>query len=496
MSEPLALLPLALAAGGGRLRAAGSDVDYEAQQLVAAGLTLLQRSAALVRALSGKRSAILLPTSPQFLTALAASEGRGAVLINPLAAPAEIAFQCRDASVGALFTTSAFATRMPKDLVVVLLDDAPRSARVLANGTTRDVDLGSHFGLPLEGATDVQGRDEEAAVVYTSAMRGTPLGAVLTHHNLLANARATVEAARNVSDDHVLALLPFAHLFGLTVTASAPLIAGARITTMDRFNPLKAAELLANGVTEVVGVPAVFMTLLQAIERRGAPMRDSALRLCICGGAPLPRELQDRWADVTGVELRQGYGLTEGAPVCLFNRVALPNARGTLGVPFPGVDVAIFPPVNYTEATRTGTRDRAASAEPLPVGQSGEICVRGANVSPGYLHDGEAGLPRRDGWLCTGDSGHRNADGTITFLGLLKPMFTRNGFNIYPREIERVLCAMPGVQRAQVIAVPEPARENDILLRVAGNVMRQDVQRWCEQHLSAYKQPSVIELVS
>ena len=496
MSEPLALLPLALAAGGGRLCAAGDGSDYEAQQLVAAGLTLLQRSAPLVRALSGKRSAILLPTSPAFLTALAASEGRGAVLVNPLAAPAEIAFQCRDADVGALFTTSAFASRAPKDLVVVLLDDAPRTARVLADGSSRDVDLGSHFGLSLEGERDVPGRNEEAAIVYTSAMLGTPLGAILTHANLLANARSTVEAARNVADDHVLALLPFAHLFGLTVTASSPLLAGGRVTTMERFDPVKAAELLARDVTEVVGVPAVFTALLAAIERRGASFRDSALRLCICGGAPLARALQDRWADVTGVELRQGYGLTEGAPVCLFNRVDLANARGTLGVPFPGVDVAIFPPTSYGPARVTAHDPNASVTAPRPDGESGEICVRGANVSPAYVRDGGAGLPRRDGWLCTGDLGRRNADGTVTFLGVLKPMFTRNGFNIYPREIERVVCAMPGVEHAEVVAIPEPSRENDIRLQVAGNVMKQDVVRWCEQRLSAYKQPSVIELVA
>jgi long-chain acyl-CoA synthetase len=496
VSDPLAFLTLALAAGGGRLRAAGDSTDYEAQQLVAAGLTLLQRSAPLVRALSGKRSALLLPTSPAFLTALAASEGRGAVLVNPLAAPAEIAFQCRDANVGALFTTTAFAARAPRELALVLLDDAPRTARVIAGGTSRDVDLGSHFGLPLEGERDVPGRDEEAAIVYTSAMRGTPLGAVLTHANLIANARSTAEAAANTADDHVLALLPFAHLFGLTVTASAPLLAGARVTTMERFNPVRATELLANGITEVVGVPAVFMALLSAIVRSGTRLRDSALRLCICGGAPLPRELQDRWADVTGVELRQGYGLTEGAPVCLFNRVDLPNARGTLGVPFPRVEVAIFPPMRYPVAPDASSGAPSSPAERIADGEPGEICVRGANVSPGYLHDANAGLPRRGDWLCTGDSGRRNADGTVTFLGVLKPMFTRNGFNIYPREVERVVCELPGVQRAEVVAIPEPTRENDILLRVTGNVMKQDLERWCEQRLSAYKQPSVIELVA
>ena len=496
MSDPLALLPLALAAGGGRLRTGADGTDHEAQQLVAAGLTLLQRSAPLVRALSGRRSAILLPTSPAFLTALAASEGRGAVLINPLAAPAEIAYQCRDADVGAVFTVAAFADRIPADRAIVLLDDAPRTARVLVGGTSRDVDLGSHFGLSLEGERDVPGRDEEAAIVYTSAMRGTPLGAVLTHANLLANARATMEAAANVADDHVLALLPFSHLFGLTVTASAPLLAGARVTTIERFNPLKAAELLANGITEVVGVPAVFTALLSAIERRGTSIRDSVLRLCICGGAPLPRELQDRWADVTGVELRQGYGLTEGAPVCLFNRVSVPNARGTLGVPLPGVEIAILPPETYIQSPRTAEDTRMSDNAPLPDGERGEICVRGANVSPGYLHGSDAGLPRRDGWLSTGDAGRRAPDGTVTFLGVLKPMFTRNGFNIYPREIERVVCSMPGVRRAEVVAIPEPARENDIRLRIAGNVAEDDVKRWCEERLSVYKQPTVIEITA
>jgi long-chain acyl-CoA synthetase len=151
--------------------------------------------------------------------------------------------------------------------------------------------------------------------------------------------------------------------------------------------------------------------------------------------------------------------------------------------------------VKYTTAANASGGATAPIAQPLGAGEAGEICVRGANVSPGYLHDGDAGLPRRGEWLCTGDAGRRNADGTVTFLGVLKPMFTRNGFNVYPREIERVVCGMPGVERAEVVAIPEPTRENDILLRVAGNVMKQDVQRWCEQRLSAYKQPSVIELV-
>ena len=478
MTDPLALLPLALAAGGGRVD------QYETQQLVAAGLTLLQRSAPLVRALRGRRAAILLPTSPAFVTALAAAEGRGAVLVNPLAAPAEIADQFRDADVGAVFTTAAFAPRLPADISTVLLDGAPHTARVTANGAASDVDLGSHFPLALEGEPETPGRAEEAVVVYTSAMAGRPLGAVLTHRNLLANGRACVVAARNTSADHVLALLPFSHLFGLTVTGTSPLLAGARVTTMARFHPARAIELLErHGVTEVVGVPAVFKTLLAMLERRGGPtraqLRTDTLTLCICGGAVLPVELQDRWFDATGVELRQGYGLTEAGPVCLFNRCDLPNRRGTLGVPFPGVRVEVRADVG---------------GPPLPPGTPGEMCVQGDNVGPGYVSHGDAGLRLQDGWLGSGDQGVMNEDGTFTFLGVLKPMFTRSGFNIYPREIERVVSAMPGVRSVRVRAIPDPTREHDIALDVGGDVTVAGVRTWCETRLSAFKQPSEINI--
>jgi long-chain acyl-CoA synthetase len=117
--------------------------------------------------------------------------------------------------------------------------------------------------------------------------------------------------------------------------------------------------------------------------------------------------------------------------------------------------------------------------------------VRGPNVGPGYVGDA-GGLGRHGDWLRTGDRGVRNADGTFTFRGLAKPMFTRNGFNIYPREIERAVLELPGVRSAAVRAVPDPAREHDIALEVAGDVTADEVRRWCAARLSAYKQPSEV----
>lgn len=478
MGNPLGVLPLAIAAHGGTIDGMPSA------QLVAAGLTLLQRSATLARALYGKRSALLLPTCPQFLTALAASDGRGAVLLNPLASASEIAYQLDDAEVGAVFTTTALAAKLPVTIPRVLLDDAPNHAELCHDGSSVRIDLGSHRGLSLEAEMDIDadGSSDEAAVVYTSGMEGRALGAILTHRNLLANGRATVEAAQLTDADHVLAVLPYSHLFGITATLTAPLLAGARVTTMERFNPMKAVDALVDGaVTMFVGVPAVFIGMLTAIERRGGTIHVPALRICICGGAALPVWVQRKWEAATGCALRQGYGLTEAAPVCLFNRVDLPNRIGTLGVAYPGAEVTIRNPT-------TGMA--------LDVGLSGEICVRGPQVGPGYVSGNEHGLRRMDGWLHTGDLGHIDVDGYVTFEGLIKAMFTRNGFNIYPAELRRVIGTLPGVTQVEVRGVAEMAKENDIEVIVYGATDEATVRRWCEQQLASYKQPSRISIVS
>lgn len=472
MSDPLSLLPLACAAHGGRLGAC------EARELVAAGLTLLTRSAPLVRALAGKRSAILLPTGEAFLTALAASDGRGAVFINPLASPHEVAMQLEDANVGAVFTIGALADRLPPGTPHVLLDDAPRQAAVVAGDATKTVDLGTHFGLDLAGDPDAPGREEEAAIVYTSAMAGRPLGAILTHRALLHNARATIAASAMHAGDRMLALLPFSHLFGFTVTLAAPLLAGATVEPTARFHPARAAARLREGdITIVVGVPAVFAALLDALEQDGSARLPDAVRLCICGGAPLDRALQDRWADVTGVELRQGYGLTEAGPVALFNAPPGPNRRGMLGTPYPGTRVAIRDPASG-----------AACAHDEP----GEIWLSGDSLFSGYVTGGEAGLAMRDGWLRTGDLGQMDSSGRVTFVGVHKAMFTRNGFNIYPRELEAVAAAMPGVRAARARGTPHPVRGHDIALEVDGAVTQAAVAAWCADRLAAYKQPQAI----
>lgn len=475
MSDPLSLLPFAVAAGG------GSIDGVEAQQWVAAGNTLLMRSAPLVRTLGGGRSGILLPPCGAFLSALAASDGRGAVLINPLASKPEVVRQLHDAGVTAVFTNVALAGQLPADFPRVLMDDTPKSALVQVPGREQRVDLGSHFGMSIAGSTDSPGREEEAVIVYTSAMAGTPLGAILTHANLISNARVSADALGDEPRDHCLAALPFAHLFGLVVCTCAPLLNGGRVTTMARFHPGRALDLIEQQrVTRLIGVPSMYAALLNVLERRGGRFQAHALRLCLGGGAPVPEALQERWFDATGVELRQGYGLTEASPASLLTRADATNERGTMGT--------------VINATEVSIRDQVTGAL-LPDNRDGEICVRGPHVFRGYVSGGEHGLLVRDGWLKTGDLGIKHSNGTFSFRGLIKPMFTRNGFNIYPREIEAALLRMPGVRSVLSWGIPEPQKENDIAVCVTGAVSETEVKHWAQRELAAYKVPSRIEIV-
>lgn len=432
--------------------------DAFARRLAAAGV-------------AGGRVGLLLPNLPLFPAALHGTLRRGAsaVMLNPLYSSREVAEYLRDSAARVVVTTERLAAMLPQGVQVVVVDDA-----------SAEVDDG------VGGAMDVASTpapDDEAVVIYTAAMEGWARGARLTHRSLGANLRSTVEAMQLTPDDRVMALLPFIHAFGLTVTHNAPLSAGAAVIPVERFHPVRLLDALAaTRATVISGVPAMFVAMLAAAERRGVP--EHALRLVICGGAPPPPGLAERWEALFGVALREGYGLTEGSPVCLFSRTDRPNRPGTLGYPFPGVDVTV----------------RSGDASVLPNGETGEICVEGENVFAGYV--GEDGRNPNDfhgGAFRTGDAGVVEPDGAVRFAGFLKPMFTRSGFNIYPRELERVICEDDRIARVEVSPIPDAVKENEIALTVtpvAGADLDEDaVREICLDCLAQYKQPATITLL-
>jgi acyl-CoA synthetase (AMP-forming)/AMP-acid ligase II len=304
LSNPLALLPIALAAAGGRVN------GTPAASTVAAGFTLLQRSAALVRALAGHRSAILLPPSAAVLTALAASDGRGTVLLPASADRDALAAMLDGADVGAVFTTAALATLLPSsDRAVVLLDAAPRGATVNARGTGTVVDLGSHFGLNLEGEED-DGSDEEFVISYASA----PQRRVYTHRNLFTLARFAVDATALIKSDHALALMSPDNVEAFALSFAGPLLAGARVSTMESFDADEAVRrMIDESVTHLTADASMCSAVADAIERRSPAAPPSALRVCICLGATPSAALRDRWLLLTGSELRVAQGI-EDAP--------------------------------------------------------------------------------------------------------------------------------------------------------------------------------------
>lgn len=293
------LLPLRAAAGG------GSIDGHPAESLVAAGFTLLQRSAVLVRGLAGRRSAILLPASPQSLVALAASDGRGALFVSPLATADEVAELLQHAGVGAVFTASPLADRLPSGTVHVLLDEAPASATVVAaSGAMSRVDLGSHFGLDLEGDATAAGREEECAIVLAadgSARRFESL----THRDLITLARRALQTAGWTPEDRVLVALPAPDPRGFTV-AIAPLLAGARLRSAPGLDAAVLLErITAEGITALIGDTATFEGLLRLPvgDGRSDALASTTLRRCTAIGAARVPGLGSRWESRTGLPL-------------------------------------------------------------------------------------------------------------------------------------------------------------------------------------------------
>ncbi|MDB4949322.1 MAG: lcfB [Gemmatimonadetes bacterium] len=426
------------------------------------------------RGVDGGRVGLLLPNVPAFPAAFNGIlyAGASAVLLNPLYSPREVGEYLADSGARMLVTTSELAALAPADVEVVLLEEQ-------ADEMERGGDPAPLVDSPPT-AKDV--RADEAAVIYTSAMNGWARGARLTHRSLAANLLSVTEAMQVGPGDRVVTLLPLIHAFGLTVTMNAALAQGAAMVPVERFHPVRLLDLLeSSGATVLCGVPAMYGAILSAAERREVPAH--ALRLAICGGAPLVGDVAERWEQAFGIPLREGYGLTEASPVALFNHFDRPNRRGSMGTAFPGVGVTLRAP-------------GGAQVEP---GDVGEICVEGDNVFAGYVGaDGREPAGFHGNALRTGDLGVADGDRSIRFRGCIKEMFTRSGFNIYPRELERVVQEDPRVFRAVVTAIPDAAKENEIALSVVpapGAELDEDaVRQICRDCLAAYKQPGHISI--
>ncbi len=389
----------------------------------------------------GERVALLLPNCPQFVISYLAITALGAVAVpvHCQLSVAEAAYILNHAQVQALISLAQF-----DPIIAQLRQEVPGLANLLISGQSALDDAANLEHLisahgDRADLADAAQRDGAAVLIYTSGTTGRPKGAVLSHGNLLANARSCLELIRVTEQDRFLAVLPLFHSFGATVCMILPLLAGAGIVLQSAFAPLPVLEALtAHRITIFAGVPSMFAVLIGCRTTQEYDL--AALRLCSSGGAPLPVEVLAGFGQSYGVSLVEGYGPTEASPVVSVNPPQGVQKPGSVGLPLPGVQVRVV-----DEAGRD-----------LPTGQVGEIIVAGDNVMQGYWQDPAATTETiRGGWLYTGDLGKLDGDGYLYIVDRKKDMIIVGGANVYPREVEAVIVQMAQVAEVAVVGVPD-----------------------------------------
>ncbi|TQM26492.1 long-chain-fatty-acid--CoA ligase [Nocardia bhagyanarayanae] len=325
---------------------------------------------------------------------------------------------------------------------------------------------------------------DTAVIFYTSGTTGKPKGAELSHLNMVMNATVNAFDANDVrSDDVALGALPLFHIFGQTVSMNSTWRAGATLVLQPRFDPDEAIRLMhAEGVNTFHGVPTMYVRLITAATKLGAPQ----LRLCISGGASLPQPVLETFHDLFGTPILEGYGLSETSPTAAVNQPDFGPKAGTVGHAVWGVEVEIADP---------GVADEIVL---LPPGELGEIVIRGHNVFNGYIGNPAATAAAVvQGWFRTGDLGVRDAAGYVTIADRIKDMIIRGGFNVYPSEVEEALLYHAAIEAVAVIGLPDETYGEEICAVVVAGapLTAEQVVEFGRKRLAKHKYPRRVEFV-
>ena len=459
----------------------------------------------------GDRVSIMLPNLPQTFIAFwgVIKAGAIAVMTNPLYMESELTHQLTDAGVKHLITLDIFwpkvealwdqlglevcyITRVRDALRFPLSWLQPFSAR--RQGTWVSVPFdgkklvawGDLFKSGERLSTEVDNPRERVAIFqYTGGTTGLAKGAMLTHHNLMANLTQLVEIIQQpVEKEHVfLALLPLFHVFGLTITLVLPARMGAKVVPMPRYVPGDMLEAFKKyRFTAFIGAPSVYISLLQ--QKNLAQYDLHHIIFCISGSAPMPVEWLKRFEEVTGTPITEGFGLTEASPVTHANPVFGLQKPGSIGVPLPGTIARIVD-------AETGTRF-------LPPNEIGELIIKGPQVMAGYWQrPDETAKTLRDGWLYTGDIAYMDEDGYFFIVDRKKDLIIVGGYNVYPREIDEVLHSHPKIREAVTVGVNHRSRGETVKAYIVPeegeNLTVPEVVAYCRQKLASFKVPRLIE---
>jgi len=335
---------------------------------------------------------------------------------------------------------------------------------------------------PLPAQPPGPGADDVALLLYTSGTSGTPKGVPLRHRNIVANCAQGVAWIPELRHGYevVLSSLPLFHAYGLTIGVLAGIRIGAELVLLPKPDTtLMVDAVRRRSPTFVPGVPPIYRRILEEARRRGVDMR--SMKYSLSGAMTLPADLVHDWEAATGGFLVEGYGLTETGPVVVGNPMSPGRRPGAIGVPFPDTQVRIVDPEN--------------PALEVPLGERGELVVKGPQVFEGYRDRPEetAAVLDQDGWFRTGDVVTMSADGFMSVVDRIKEVVIVGGFNVYPSEVEAVLREHASVQDAAVVGIPDEHGSDEVVAAVVAAHGQQVDQESLAEHLRAtltrYKVP-------
>ena len=476
--------PLFDAFVAGRARGNGSLLERDDGQALGdeAFLDMTSRFAGALRAAGvepGDRVAVQVGKSAEALALYVACARAGAVFLplNTAYTEPELAYFVSDAEAS---------------VVVLGPDDAALGERLLGRsegtftlGLNGDGTLieAANTTDPVDGAVP-RARDDLAAILYTSGTTGRSKGAMLTHDNLLSNARTLIDAWGFTPEDVLLHALPIFHTHGLFVACNITLLAGSRMIFHERFDLERVIDALPRA-SVMMGVPT-FYTRLLSDERFDADLV-RGMRLFVSGSAPMLAATHETFEERTGQRILERYGMTETSMNCS-NPYDGERVPGTVGPPLQGVEVRI----------------RDDDAHEVPQGEVGTLEVRGPNVFKGYWRMPEKTAEEllTDGFFITGDLATIDEHGYVTIVGRDKDLVISGGYNVYPKEIERALDALPGVDESAVVGAPHPDMGEAVVAFVvreasdAGQALDEDaVRASLADSLARYKQPRRVRFI-
>ena len=450
----------------------------------------------------GDHVALSCPNLPYFPLAYFGILKVGAVVVpfNVLLKPREIAYHLRDSDAKALLVFEGTPELPMAQMARAACDEVPECAHLIVMTANpagpSPVERARTLGQLMQGQPPIFTRhaakpDDTAVMLYTSGTTGQPKGAELTHLNMVLNAIISRDLMMPVYDNRTdanrvtLITLPLFHSTGQTTQMNAGLYHGFTLVLHPRFDPAAVMETMKRErVTYWVGVPTMYWALLQyvAANKMDVSSIREHLRLCASGGAPMPVEVLRQFEATFGVRVLEGYGLSETSPVVCFNQLQKPSKPGTVGQP-----------LYATEIQCVDDEDR-----PVPIGQHGEVVVRGHCVMKGYYKQPEATADAlRNGWFHTGDIGVFDEDGYLAIVDRKKDMILRGGLNVYPRELEEVLMTHPAVSLVAVVGVPDDRLGEEVkafIVRKPGSQATEaEIIAWCKEQFAAYKYPRHVE---